>query len=78
MDKLCCPNCKTNKSRFYIIDQVPRAVKLTGEPNIDSSINMVEDPFFVPYSGPEHRVQCGVCGIIENSEQFIKAATLNS
>jgi hypothetical protein len=79
MEKMCCPNCKTNISRFYIIDQVPRAVKLSNdiESTHEMTVDSEKDPFFAPYSGPEYRVQCGLCGTIENPEQFIKTANLN-
>ncbi|MFC7392682.1 DNA alkylation repair protein [Scopulibacillus cellulosilyticus] len=71
-----CPNCKTNKTRFNIIEQKPKAVKMdpnTGE--ITEEYNMDHlDPIHLPYNGPEQKVQCGVCGLIEDEQSFIKRA----
>ncbi|MGM9987996.1 MAG: DNA alkylation repair protein [Bacillaceae bacterium] len=78
MEKMLCPACKTNRMRFYIIDQEPKAVKLnpqTGDVEEEFTADNV-DPFFVAYKGPTYKVQCGVCGLIENPELFEKAAQL--
>lgn len=32
------------------------------------------DPFQLPYRGESLRVQCGVCGLVEREERFIKTA----
>jgi hypothetical protein len=32
------------------------------------------DAFHLPYRGSSHRVQCGVCGLIEDEQAFIKRA----
>lgn len=76
MQRLACPRCKTNKSRFYLIEQNPKAVKLNAASGVVENEDYVTsglDPFFVPYRGPEYLIQCGVCGVIEQSITFEKA-----
>ena len=74
----CCPNCKTNRTRFNIIKQVPTSIKI----NPNSGVLIEEygmnnlSPFHIPYKGPEFRVQCGACGLIEDERTFIKFAKL--
>lgn len=77
MSKLACPRCKTNKTRFYLIEQHPKAVKLnaqSGDIEQEEYISGGLDPFYIPYKGPEYLVQCGACGVIEQSTLFEKAA----
>lgn len=72
----CCPSCGTNRSRFNLIEQVVTSVKK--DPQTGEIVGHVEagDPLHVPYRGESRRVQCGVCGLTENEERFIKTATL--
>ncbi|ANB58196.1 hypothetical protein GFC29_1012 [Anoxybacillus sp. B7M1] len=76
MEPMLCPNCKTNRTRFNLIEQRPVAVKLhpqTGEIEQEYTNDSL-DPFHLPYRGPSYRVQCAACGLIENQEMFIKHA----
>jgi hypothetical protein len=69
-----CPNCKTNKSRFNLIKQVPQSVKI--DPNTGSIVEEFAEeqltPFHMAYKGPGLRVQCAACGLIEDEKTFIK------
>ncbi|GGA41274.1 hypothetical protein GCM10007416_12830 [Kroppenstedtia guangzhouensis] len=69
-----CPACGTNRTRFNLIQQTVRPVKKdpqTGEimEEVDAS-----DPLQAPYRGEELRVQCGVCGVVETEQRFVKTA----
>jgi hypothetical protein len=69
-----CPNCKTNRSRFNLIQQVPQSVKMdpsSGEIIHEYLLNELE-PFHLPYNGPDYKVQCAACGLIEDERTFIK------
>lgn len=69
-----CPNCKTNRSRFNIIQQISQSVKLdplSGVKVREYEVNELE-PFHLSYNGPPYRIQCGTCGLIEDEHTFIK------
>ncbi|MCU9613611.1 DNA alkylation repair protein [Caldibacillus lycopersici] len=69
-----CPNCKTNKTRFNIIKQMAESVKLdpqTGEV-LQTYDEATLEPFHMPYRGPEYKIQCGVCGLVESETMFAK------
>ncbi|MGM8211320.1 DNA alkylation repair protein [Virgibacillus sp. W0430] len=75
-----CPNCKTNRTRFNIIEQVDRSVKLdphSGDIITEFTSNNM-DPFHMAYNGPKYRIQCGACGLIENEHTFIKYASYDT
>jgi rubredoxin len=69
-----CPNCKTNKTRFNLIKQVPQFVKM--DPNTGNIMEEYSEenlsPFHMAYRGPELKVQCAACGLIEDEKTFIK------
>lgn len=70
-----CPNCKSNRTRFNIIEQVAKSVKVDPQNGdiLEEYTNNL-DPFHIPYRGPNIKVQCGVCGLIEDEISFIKRA----
>lgn len=68
----CCPNCRTNKSRFNLIQQISIPIKknpASGE-IIEQYTNDNLQPFHLAYNGPEIRVQCAACGLIEDEKTF--------
>ncbi|RKD25511.1 DNA alkylation repair protein [Ammoniphilus oxalaticus] len=71
-----CPNCKTNRTRFNLIEQVSKSVKVDPATGaiVETYEQHIKDPFHAPYRGPSHKVQCATCGVISDEELFIKAA----
>lgn len=75
-----CPNCKTNRSRFNLIRQEAVSVKMdpqTGEVMEEYSEGSLS-PLHMGYNGPEIRVQCAVCGLIEDERTFKKFGENNA
>ncbi|KGX87052.1 DNA alkylation repair protein [Pontibacillus litoralis] len=71
-----CPNCKTNRTRFNLIEQNARAIKKhpqTGEVT-EEWIGENLEPMHLSYQGPNIRVQCATCGVIEDEISFVKRA----
>lgn len=69
-----CPNCKTNRTRFNMITQVPQSVKLNPQSGeiVEQYSSDQLDPFHLPYKGPELKIQCATCGLIEDEKTFAK------
>jgi hypothetical protein len=72
-----CPSCRTNRTRFAVLEQVPYYVKLdpaSGE-TIEQFTSKEElDPFHMPYQGSSRRIQCGACGLLEDEQMFLANA----
>ncbi|KUP06468.1 DNA alkylation repair protein [Bacillus coahuilensis m2-6] len=73
----CCPGCKTNRSRFNIIEQISHGVKINPQTGdiVEEYDQNVQIPFHMMYSGPSIRIQCAACGLIEDERMFHKFAT---
>jgi hypothetical protein len=79
-DPYLCPNCKTNRTRFNLIEQIPKSVKLdpvTGNLMEEYADADMLDPFHIGYNGPHYKIQCGSCGLMAEEEMFIKRAQSN-
>lgn len=79
MQPYLCPNCKTNRSRFNLIDQQVKFVKMnpeTGEITNEYGREQL-DPFHLTYNGPQLKVQCGSCGLVEDEKSFTAFAEYN-
>ncbi|MEW9502525.1 DNA alkylation repair protein [Jeotgalibacillus marinus] len=74
----CCPNCKTNRTRFNMIKQEPLPIKIDPQSGeiIEEYKNDQLSPIHMSYKGPDYRVQCAACGLIEDERTFIKFAEL--
>ncbi|KGX91108.1 DNA alkylation repair protein [Pontibacillus halophilus JSM 076056 = DSM 19796] len=76
MQAYLCPNCKTNRTRFNLIEQVVKPVKLnpqSGELVEEYEVNETP-PMHMKYNGTKLRVQCGACGVVEDEITFVKRA----
>ncbi|MET3695983.1 hypothetical protein SAMN05877753_102485 [Bacillus oleivorans] len=69
-----CPNCKTNRTRFNIIQQQAEPVKLDPQTGdiVQRYTNDELEPFHIAYRGPDLKVQCAACGLVEDERMFIK------
>ncbi|MFS0781548.1 DNA alkylation repair protein [Bacillus sp. 1P06AnD] len=70
--KYRCPQCKTNRTRFNLLEQVPHPVKLDPQTGdiIQEYSNGQTEPFHITYNGPDIRVQCAACGLIDSAQTF--------
>ncbi|MBO9129214.1 DNA alkylation repair protein [Bacillus sp. 165] len=80
MEPMLCPSCKTNRTRFNMIEQKVKAVKLNPQTGsvVEEFAEENAGPFHMAYQGPAYRVQCAACGLIENQETFVKHAQHHS
>lgn len=71
-----CPNCKTNRTRFNLIEQKARILKLDpASGSITAELTAAEtEPYHMTYQGPAYLIHCGVCGLVEQEDRFIHYA----
>ena len=72
MEPMLCPSCKTNRTRFNILEQQVKPVKLnpqTGQVE-EEYTNETMNAFHMTYQ-PTYRVQCAVCGLVENPNNLL-------
>ncbi|WP_100372954.1 DNA alkylation repair protein [Bacillus sp. FJAT-45037] len=71
-----CPSCKTNRSRFNLIQQVATPVKMNPQDGtiVEEYTQNNLEAFHTPYRGPKLKVQCATCGLVEDERMFIKRA----
>ncbi|WP_249414003.1 DNA alkylation repair protein [Alteribacter keqinensis] len=67
-----CPSCRA-KTRFNVIDQVVTSVMWNNDDGVYEEVER-QEPFHLTYQGPDKRVQCGSCGLVEDELRFIKMA----
>ncbi|UOY93043.1 DNA alkylation repair protein [Ectobacillus sp. JY-23] len=78
MEPLLCPACKTNRTRFNLIAQQVKQVKLNPQSgSVEQEFAEDAGPFHMSYQGPDYRVQCAVCGLNENMDMFVKMAQVH-
>ncbi|MFC0274338.1 DNA alkylation repair protein [Metabacillus herbersteinensis] len=75
-----CPNCKSNRTRFNIIEQHVKPVKLNPQTGdiVEEFDQSNLEPFHLAYKGPTYKVQCGACGLVEEEISFIKRAEFSN
>ena len=73
MEPMLCPSCKTNRTRFNILEQQVKPVKLnpqTGQVE-EEYTNETMNAFHMAYQESTYRVQCAVCGLVENQNNLL-------
>ncbi|PYZ98315.1 DNA alkylation repair protein [Alteribacter lacisalsi] len=71
-----CPSCRA-KTRFNVIDQVVTPVMWNNDEG-DYEETERQELFHMAYNGPDKRIQCGSCGLVEDEIRFLKMAQNNA